>query len=95
MNSEAAPLTKEEIEVKKQTNKKTVSGTKSCCTLSHADRSPAFFLQCFLASPTAKGYLFKSYVLMLDFYGIELSDEETGEVKKSSNWEERFSNLNT
>ncbi|XP_075904049.1 opioid growth factor receptor-like isoform X1 [Nelusetta ayraudi] len=64
VNSEAAPLTKEEIE-------------------------------CFLASPTAKGYLFKSYVLMLDFYGIKLSDEKTGEVKRSSNWEERFSNLNT
>lgn len=32
---------------------------------------------------------------MLDFYGIELCDEQTGKVKRASNWEERFDNLNS
>lgn len=103
VNSEAATLTKEEIQVRKK-KKKSPSPVRSgpvqnlfrsCCTLSHSDSSPAFFLQRFLGSSTAKEHLFKSYVLMLDFYGIELSDEKTGEVKRSPNWEERFRNLNT
>uniref|UniRef100_A0A3B4VGL7 Opioid growth factor receptor 2 n=1 Tax=Seriola dumerili TaxID=41447 RepID=A0A3B4VGL7_SERDU len=48
----------------------------------------------FLKSSTAKENLLKSYELMLDFYGIELCDKETGEVKRASNWRQRFSNLN-
>ncbi|XP_056405242.1 opioid growth factor receptor-like protein 1 isoform X2 [Hyla sarda] len=36
----------------------------------------------------------KAYRLMLHFYGIKLINEETGEVKKEANWEERFKNLN-
>ncbi|KAM9410710.1 opioid growth factor receptor-like isoform 1-T2 [Pholidichthys leucotaenia] len=44
---------------------------------------------------TAKENLLKSYKLMLDFYGIELRDEETGGVKRNKNWEERFDNLNS
>lgn len=31
---------------------------------------------------------------MLDFYGIEMTNRETGEVKRASNWEDRFRNLN-
>ncbi|XP_058229063.1 opioid growth factor receptor-like protein 1 [Hemibagrus wyckioides] len=38
--------------------------------------------------------LLTSYKLMLDFYGIELISEETGEVKRAVNWKERFANLN-
>lgn len=41
-----------------------------------------------------KRRLLKSYKIMLDFYGIELANEETGEVKRAGNWEERFENLN-
>ncbi|XP_068170518.1 opioid growth factor receptor-like isoform X2 [Antennarius striatus] len=63
MNSEATPLTKEEI-------------------------------KCFLDNSTAKYNLLKSYKLMLDFYGIELCNEKTGEVKRALNWKERFENLN-
>ncbi|XP_068598239.1 opioid growth factor receptor-like protein 1 [Brachionichthys hirsutus] len=51
-------------------------------------------IKCFLDNSTAKVNLLKSYKLMLDFYGIELCDEETGEVKRALNWEERFKNLN-
>ncbi|XP_070703735.1 opioid growth factor receptor-like [Pempheris klunzingeri] len=48
----------------------------------------------FLQSSVAKENLLKSYKLMLDFYGMELLDESTGEVQRSSNWPQRFSNLN-
>ncbi|XP_017305697.1 opioid growth factor receptor-like protein 1 [Ictalurus punctatus] len=41
-----------------------------------------------------KKRLLTSYKLMLDFYGIELVSEETGEVRRSVNWKERFENLN-
>uniref|UniRef100_A0A672IUR4 Zgc:162182 n=1 Tax=Salarias fasciatus TaxID=181472 RepID=A0A672IUR4_SALFA len=48
----------------------------------------------FCGSDEAKDNLLTSYKLMLDFYGIELCDEETGEVKRAANWRERFDNLN-
>jgi len=36
----------------------------------------------------------ESYKLMLDFYGIRLVNESSGEVKRANNWEERFKDLN-
>ncbi|XP_051528109.1 opioid growth factor receptor-like protein 1 [Myxocyprinus asiaticus] len=42
----------------------------------------------------AKKLLVKSYMLMLDFYGIQLVSECTGEVRHADNWEDRFRNLN-
>ncbi|XP_018093191.2 opioid growth factor receptor-like protein 1 [Xenopus laevis] len=36
----------------------------------------------------------EAYKLMLDFYGIKLMDEKTGEVARAQNYKERFSNLN-
>ncbi|MCI4390045.1 hypothetical protein PGIGA_G00118100 [Pangasianodon gigas] len=41
-----------------------------------------------------KKKLLVSYKLMLDFYGIQLVSEETGEVRCAVNWKERFANLN-
>lgn len=52
------------------------------------------FSQAFQQSEEAKQRLVKSYKLMLGFYGIELVDEGTGEVRRANNWEERYSNLN-
>ncbi|KAM7006169.1 opioid growth factor receptor-like [Tautogolabrus adspersus] len=49
----------------------------------------------FCKSSTAKENLLKSYKLMLDFYGIKLCDETTGEVGRAANWSERFFNLNS
>ncbi|XP_034554160.1 opioid growth factor receptor-like isoform X2 [Notolabrus celidotus] len=49
----------------------------------------------FCQSSDAKENLLKSYKLMLDFYGIELCDEATGKVKRASNWEARYNNLNS
>ncbi|XP_041837547.1 opioid growth factor receptor-like [Melanotaenia boesemani] len=49
----------------------------------------------FCENPTAQSNLLKSYKLMLDFYGIELVNETTGDVKRAKNWRERFDNLNS
>ena len=35
----------------------------------------------------------KSYRMMLDFYGMELVDEKTGEIERAENWKERFNHL--
>ncbi|XP_018535544.1 LOW QUALITY PROTEIN: opioid growth factor receptor-like [Lates calcarifer] len=51
-------------------------------------------IQDFRNSSIAKENLLKSYELMLDFYGITLCDKKTGEVKRASNWRQRFNNLN-
>ncbi|XP_062318526.1 opioid growth factor receptor-like protein 1 [Osmerus eperlanus] len=51
-------------------------------------------IQAFQKNQMAKKNLLQSYKLMLDFYGLELSNETTGEVKKSFQWQERFNNLN-
>ncbi|OWF43262.1 opioid growth factor receptor-like protein 1 [Mizuhopecten yessoensis] len=36
----------------------------------------------------------KSYRLMLDFYGMELENEETGQIKRGEHWRSQFRNLN-
>ncbi|XP_031750376.1 opioid growth factor receptor-like [Xenopus tropicalis] len=46
------------------------------------------------ADPDAMKRFCKAYRLMLDFYGIELRDEDSGEVARAPNYKERFSNLN-
>jgi len=38
--------------------------------------------------------LLTSYEMMLGFYGIELVDRQTGEVRRADNWQQRFDNLN-
>ncbi|XP_072308943.1 opioid growth factor receptor-like [Eucyclogobius newberryi] len=48
----------------------------------------------FCHNDLAKKNLLESYKLMLDFYGIELCDEKTGEVKRAQNCIDRFINLN-
>ncbi|CAL8403093.1 unnamed protein product [Arctogadus glacialis] len=51
-------------------------------------------IEAFRKDETAKLNLQQSYRLMLDFYGIELSNPETGAVGRASNWPERFENMN-
>ncbi|KAJ3602783.1 hypothetical protein NHX12_030531 [Muraenolepis orangiensis] len=51
-------------------------------------------IKAFCDDDTAKDNLQQSYRLMLDFYGIELSNPETGEVRRADNWKERFQQLN-
>lgn len=40
------------------------------------------------------GNFLEAYKLMLGFYGLQLKDVETGEVRRARNWEERYTNLN-
>ncbi|XP_029630741.1 opioid growth factor receptor isoform X1 [Salmo trutta] len=47
-------------------------------------------IEAFLEDETAKKRLVKSYKLMLDFYGIQLSNDTTGEVQRANNWRDRF-----
>ncbi|XP_064822675.1 opioid growth factor receptor-like protein 1 isoform X2 [Oncorhynchus masou masou] len=51
-------------------------------------------IEAFLQDETAKKRLVKSYKLMLDFYGIQLSNDSSGEVRRANNWRDRFDNLN-
>ncbi|KAL1265671.1 hypothetical protein QQF64_003698 [Cirrhinus molitorella] len=51
-------------------------------------------IQLFRKDEQAKSKLVKSYKLMLDFYGIRLVNESTGEVERAPNWRDRFRNLN-
>ncbi|KAJ8257185.1 hypothetical protein GJAV_G00182840 [Gymnothorax javanicus] len=50
-------------------------------------------IQAFRENEEAKRRLVESYELMLGFYGIQLLDKGTGEVKRAENWRERFANL--
>ncbi|XP_024240593.1 opioid growth factor receptor [Oncorhynchus tshawytscha] len=47
----------------------------------------------FQESEEAKKRLVESYALMLWFYGIQLVNKDTGEVKRADNRKERFANL--
>ncbi|KAG7264817.1 hypothetical protein CRUP_028756 [Coryphaenoides rupestris] len=51
-------------------------------------------IEAFCNNDTAKLNLLASYKLMLDFYGIEFSNPETGEVRRAEDWQKRFKNLN-
>ncbi|KAM4610961.1 opioid growth factor receptor [Polymixia lowei] len=50
-------------------------------------------IEAFKKSDEAKRRLVDSYELMLGFYGVQLVNRETGEVKRAENWKERFGNL--
>ncbi|XP_064154591.1 opioid growth factor receptor [Anguilla rostrata] len=50
-------------------------------------------IQAFRENDEAKRRLVESYELMLGFYGIQLVNKDTGEVKRAENWRERFANL--
>ncbi|NXC01159.1 OGFR factor, partial [Orthonyx spaldingii] len=51
-------------------------------------------IQAFRKSKEVMGRFVRAYKLMLGFYGINLVNEETGELKRAENWRERFENLN-
>ncbi|CAG5130729.1 unnamed protein product [Candidula unifasciata] len=46
------------------------------------------------ADKQAKKRVLMSYRLMLDFYGMELTDDQTGKLKRSQNWRKCYDNLN-
>ena len=44
--------------------------------------------------PKAFDRVLRSYEMMLDFYGMELSNKTTGEIRRAANWKVRFQHLN-
>jgi len=45
--------------------------------------------------PEIRSRLLRAYKMMLNFYGMELLDETTGDVGRcTENWETRFEHLN-
>ncbi|KAM9371917.1 opioid growth factor receptor [Phaethornis superciliosus] len=51
-------------------------------------------IQAFKKSEEVMQRFVRAYQLMLRFYGIDLVNKETGELKRAENWVERFQNLN-
>ncbi|XP_072772985.1 opioid growth factor receptor isoform X1 [Taeniopygia guttata] len=51
-------------------------------------------IQAFRKSKEVMDRFIRAYKLMLGFYGINLVNEETGELVRAENWHERFENLN-
>ena len=51
-------------------------------------------LQKLTKNRTAKKRILKSYKMMLDFYGMVLKNESTGEIERAENWKARFKHLN-
>ncbi|XP_005302952.2 opioid growth factor receptor isoform X1 [Chrysemys picta bellii] len=50
-------------------------------------------IQAFKKSKEVMQRFIRAYKLMLGFYGINLTDQETGEVQRAENWRQRFRNL--
>jgi len=44
--------------------------------------------------PVLQGRIIKSYELMLDFYGMKLTDRTTGTLARGDNWQSRYAHLN-
>lgn len=47
-----------------------------------------------IADKEAYARVLKSYELMLDFLGMKLKDAKSGEIERSSNWKNRYNELN-
>ncbi|XP_070600583.1 opioid growth factor receptor [Erythrolamprus reginae] len=60
----------------------------------HAKRVTRKEIEAFKKSKEVMERFVRAYKLMLKFYGINLINEETGELSKAENWSERFWNLN-
>ncbi|XP_051488740.1 opioid growth factor receptor isoform X2 [Apus apus] len=60
----------------------------------HAKQLTRQEIQAFKKSEEVMQRFVRAYQLMLRFYGITLVNEETGELRRSENWVERFQNLN-
>ncbi|CAF1016587.1 unnamed protein product, partial [Didymodactylos carnosus] len=52
-------------------------------------------IELILNDKTAHKRLLRSYTLMLNFYGFELVNDETGEIKRNEDYRQCFRNLNT
>jgi hypothetical protein len=62
---------------------------------SEASRLQTHEIEIIRSDPECLKRLVKSFRLMLDFYGMILKDEQTGEIVRADNWKERYSHLNS
>uniref|UniRef100_A0A2D4HMF2 Opioid growth factor receptor (OGFr) conserved domain-containing protein n=1 Tax=Micrurus lemniscatus lemniscatus TaxID=129467 RepID=A0A2D4HMF2_MICLE len=60
----------------------------------HAKQLTRQEIEAFRKSEEVMERFIRAYKLMLKFYGIDLINEETGELSKAENWFARFRNLN-
>uniref|UniRef100_UPI00398EC7C2 opioid growth factor receptor-like protein 1 isoform X2 n=1 Tax=Pristiophorus japonicus TaxID=55135 RepID=UPI00398EC7C2 len=60
----------------------------------HAKELTRSEIKLFRENKDVKRRLIKAYRMMLDFYGIELVNQKSGEVKRARHWKDRFYNLN-
>lgn len=44
--------------------------------------------------PEVQERLYRSFEMMLDFYGMKLVNRQTGEIKRNSNYQKCYDNLN-
>ena len=60
----------------------------------HAQELQLHEAQKIMEDQKAQKRVLKSYMMMLDFYGMKIKDKVTGEIEKAENWKERFQHLN-
>ncbi|XP_078334789.1 opioid growth factor receptor-like protein 1 isoform X2 [Crassostrea virginica] len=60
----------------------------------HAQELQGHEINAIMDDSEAFGRVLRSYEMMLDFYGMELSDKETGKISRAKNWKDRFPHLN-
>jgi len=47
------------------------------------------------ADSVLQGRVVRSYELMLDFYGMQIADKQSGKLARSASWQPRYDNLNS
>ncbi|XP_015746128.1 opioid growth factor receptor-like protein 1 isoform X2 [Python bivittatus] len=60
----------------------------------HAKRLTRQEIEAFKKSEEVMKRFVRAYKLMLSFYGVNLINKETGELRRAENWSDRFMNLN-
>ncbi|KAM6457196.1 opioid growth factor receptor isoform 2-T3 [Liasis olivaceus] len=60
----------------------------------HAKRLTRQEIEAFKKSEEVMERFVRAYKLMLSFYGVNLINKETGELRRAENWSDRFMNLN-
>jgi hypothetical protein len=84
MNDESQPLQLHELEVKKKLFKQ---------KLKNKIYSKIKFTKHMKQNQDIRNRLLKSFEMMLDFYGMKISDRNLGKIERADNHHKRYSNL--
>ncbi|KAK6184198.1 hypothetical protein SNE40_006712 [Patella caerulea] len=60
----------------------------------HAQELQLHEIKAIVQDKKAHARVLKSYEMMLDFYGMKIIDEKTGEIGRGDNWQSQFAHLN-